>query len=269
MQHAHLVAANDFWRIKINQLFKTIVSVNHTAIQVIKVRCCKATTSQLHHWTKVRWNHWKNRQSEARWLDACCLHTFKNLKTLEQLLLTLTFGTFNLFGQFGNQCWKIDLVKQRLEGCTAHTDTDEFFIFFRKVAVINFVNQRTFDEALELCLFDVVFFIELFNFTRLLFGKRLNVSTLGLSFFFVTHLDSNATSFGLSLKISKILITRLDVNIQDNVGCEICDAFKVTNRNAEQKTHSTWRTTHEPDVRYRGCQLDVTHTLTANDAFGH
>ncbi len=51
LEHALFVALNNFWSVKVDKLLETVITVNNTAIKVIKVGSCKAATRQGNHRT--------------------------------------------------------------------------------------------------------------------------------------------------------------------------------------------------------------------------
>src|SRR5262249_48503875 len=57
LQHALLVVDDDLRRTEVEQTLETVVAVDHPAVQVVEIARCEATTVELHHRTKLRWDH--------------------------------------------------------------------------------------------------------------------------------------------------------------------------------------------------------------------
>src|SRR5215203_5772607 len=53
LQHTFFVADDDFRRAQLNQLFQTIVAVNHAAVKVVQIRCCKTSAVERHERAKL------------------------------------------------------------------------------------------------------------------------------------------------------------------------------------------------------------------------
>ena len=49
LEHALLVAADNFWRIEVNKLLQAVVAVNNAAIEIVQIGGCKAATSERNH----------------------------------------------------------------------------------------------------------------------------------------------------------------------------------------------------------------------------
>ena len=150
LEHAHFVAADDFWSVEVDEFFQTVVAVDNAAIEVIEVTCRKTTTRELYHRAKIRRNHWQHGKAEAVWFDPSRLHTLEHLEALEKFLFTLAFGAFDLFLKFQDERVEIDFIEQGFECFAAHANFHELFVLFRQVAKISFVDQRTLGQTFKL-----------------------------------------------------------------------------------------------------------------------
>ncbi|MNJ44167.1 hypothetical protein D3C77_392060 [compost metagenome] len=65
------------------------------------------------------------------------------------------------------------------------------------------------------------------------------------------------------------LLQRSFARIGNDIRCKVNNLFQRTRRHIERQTHTAWNPFEIPDVGYRGSQLDVTHTLTANFSSCH
>ena len=60
LKHTFLIADNDIRSTKLQQSFQTIITINDSSVQIIQVRCCKTSTIQLYHRTKIRRDYRNN-----------------------------------------------------------------------------------------------------------------------------------------------------------------------------------------------------------------
>ena len=82
LEHTHFVVDNNFRSIKIKKFLETIITVDHTTIEVIKIGGSKATARERDHWTEVWWNNWNHSKDKVSWFNTSIFHTFKNFNTL-------------------------------------------------------------------------------------------------------------------------------------------------------------------------------------------
>src|SRR3989338_6880047 len=57
LQHAFLVAADDFRSADTHQFFETVIAVDDATVEIVEVGCGEAATVELHHRAQVRWDH--------------------------------------------------------------------------------------------------------------------------------------------------------------------------------------------------------------------
>src|SRR6202158_2947592 len=62
LQHALLVAHNDFGSMQVHQLLQPVVPVDDAPVKVIQIGGGKASAIQRNQWTQLRWNHRKHVQ---------------------------------------------------------------------------------------------------------------------------------------------------------------------------------------------------------------
>ena len=60
LKHSLLVSDNNVWSLNRNQTLKTVISIDDSSIEFVKVSCSKSTTIELNHRSEVWWNYRKN-----------------------------------------------------------------------------------------------------------------------------------------------------------------------------------------------------------------
>ena len=60
LKHSLLVSDNNVWSLDRNQALKTVISVDDSSIEFVKVSCSESTTIKLNHRSEVWWNYRKN-----------------------------------------------------------------------------------------------------------------------------------------------------------------------------------------------------------------
>ncbi len=86
LQHALLVAHDDLRRFQFKQTLQPVVAVDHAAIQIVQIRCRKATTIERHQRTQLGRKHRKHFENHPLRLDARALKAFEHFQPLRELL---------------------------------------------------------------------------------------------------------------------------------------------------------------------------------------
>ena len=89
MQHPLFVANDDFRSIQIDQLAKSIVSVDDPTIQVVQVGGCKVSAIEQNQWTQVGRNDRNNVKDHPFWTVFTIANRFDQLESVNQFLLAL------------------------------------------------------------------------------------------------------------------------------------------------------------------------------------
>ena len=137
LQHTLFVACDDFWCAQFHQALQTVVTVDHTAIQIVQIGSRETTTVQRYQWTQLWWQHWQHFHDHPFWLNTRTLERFQYFQTLSVFLdLRFRFGFFQFCTQ--NFCITIDI-----DGAQQFTDTfctheccefiTVFFVFCSKI----------------------------------------------------------------------------------------------------------------------------------------
>ena len=89
LQHTLLIAENNLRSLNINQTLQTIVTNDHTAIQVVEIRCSETATVKRYERTELRRNDRQNLQNHPfRLVElAACTEALDHLQTLQRLIL--------------------------------------------------------------------------------------------------------------------------------------------------------------------------------------
>ena len=167
-----------------------------------------------------------------------------------------------------NELVEVDFLQKLFDTASTHFDGNKVFvalIFFFEVAIIDFGNNSTLNEASKNGLFVAVAFFEFFEFLGLSFGESLNISTFSLGFLGVASGDCLAGSVGRSFEVFEALINLSLIGVDDNVGSKVNNFLNVLDGNVEKKAQCGWSTAHEPNVRNRSREADVAHTFTASN----
>ena len=57
LKHTLLVTHDNVGRVQVEKTLKSVVSVDHTSVQIVEIRCRKSTAVQRNQRTKIRWKH--------------------------------------------------------------------------------------------------------------------------------------------------------------------------------------------------------------------
>ena len=143
LKHSLFVSDNDARSAELNQLFESVITVDNTAVKVVKVACCEASAVKLNHRTDIRRNDRNNVENHPFGAVAGAFEGFDNFKTLEDSCRFLTLGFGELRTKLGVKLVKVDFRKKLLNRFGAHADTKLrigkviFFNFFESLVVDN------------------------------------------------------------------------------------------------------------------------------------
>ena len=92
LQHAFLVADDDFRRMKLQEVFETIVTIDDTAIQIIQIAGRETTAFQRNQWTQFGGNDRQNAQNHPAWIHVVFKESFDQPHTLGDFLTNRLAG---------------------------------------------------------------------------------------------------------------------------------------------------------------------------------
>ena len=138
LQHAFFVAHDDVRRTQLNQALQAVIPVDHTAIQIVQIRCCETAAIERNQRTQLRWDdrdHIEDHPFRTRAGFDERLDDFQALHIL--LALGLGVRLLEVNAQPCALALKIDRHQHILEGLGADLGGEglvaEFFLFFEIV----------------------------------------------------------------------------------------------------------------------------------------
>ena len=134
LQHALLVARNDFRSLQLQQATQTAVAVDDAAVQVVQVGGGETAAIQRHQRTQVRRQHRQHFHDHPLGLDAGLLERFQHLQALG-VLLDLDFGAGQVAAQALDLGLDVHVLEQFLDALGTHLGL-EFVAVFHDVLVI-------------------------------------------------------------------------------------------------------------------------------------
>src|SRR5208282_3859640 len=121
LQHALLVAHDDFGSVQVHQLLQPVVAVDDAPVKIVQIGSGEASAIQGNQWAQLGWNHRKHVEDHPLRLVAAlakCLDNFQPLGIL-QALLQRGF-VLHLLAQFGSQRIDFNAFQKLLDRFRAH-----------------------------------------------------------------------------------------------------------------------------------------------------
>ena len=143
LQHALLIARNDFGRFQLQQATQTAVAVDHTAIQIVQIARGKTTAIQRHQRTQIRWQHRQHFHDHPLRLDAGFLERFEHFQALG-VFLDLGFGTGQVAAQALDLRLDIEAIQQLLDAFCAHLGNKLVAVFDHVLVVLVLAHDAEF-----------------------------------------------------------------------------------------------------------------------------
>ena len=142
LQHAFFIANDDVGCAQFQQTFQTVVTVNHTTVQIVQVRSGKTATIQRYQWTQIRWQYWQHIHDHPLKFHTWALEGFQYFQTFCNFF---DFGVraswFQLLTQYLNFVFDVEGTQQFAHAFCTHFRF-EFFAVFVQVFVIVFFGQQ-------------------------------------------------------------------------------------------------------------------------------
>ncbi len=295
LEHALLVVEHDFRGAELDQSLQTVVTVDHTAVQVVEVGGGEAATVELDHRAQVRRDDRDHVEHHGLRLVAGGQEGVDDLEALQGLGLTLFGSVLDLLAQFLGDGLQVEGLQALLDGFGAHAAVEVIAVAVLHLAPqVHVVDHVAGLELLELVedsvhTGDLVVVagadgghIALGTVTQLGAGRALGLAgllkggeilfdLLGAGFDVGVTALLKALDLGIELVLQagQIVVTLVFVHLGDHVGGEVNHALQVLRGDVQQVAEAGRHTLEEPDVRHRGGELDVAHALTAHAAAGH
>src|SRR3990167_1897546 len=145
LQHALFVAHDDVRCGQIEQALEAVVTVDHTAIQIVQIRGREAATVERNQRTQVWRKNRQNGQHHPLGQVAGAEEGFHQLQALGQLLdLGFRVGLRNFFAQTANLVLQVDRVQQLANGFGTHAGVEVVTELFEGFEVLLVVQQLAF-----------------------------------------------------------------------------------------------------------------------------
>ena len=121
LQHALLVAHDDFRRFQLKQPLQAVVPVDNAPIQVVQIRGCEAPPVQRHQWPQLGRQHRQHFHHHPVGLDVGVLEALEHLEALGDLLdLGFRAGRLEVLAQVLDVAVDVDRAQQRADALRAH-----------------------------------------------------------------------------------------------------------------------------------------------------
>ena len=121
LKHALFVTDDDVRSLQFEQALQTIVTVNHTTVQIVQIGGRKAATVQRHQRTQIRRQHRQYFQNHPLRLNTRALEAFQHLQALGEFLdLRIRSGFFQLLAQGFHFMINVNRSQHFANGFSAH-----------------------------------------------------------------------------------------------------------------------------------------------------
>ena len=128
LQHTLLVADNDIRSAKLQKSFQTVISVDDSSVKIIQVRCCKTSSIQLYHSTKILWDNRDHSHDHPLRTVAGLTEGLYNLKTFNDSCTFLACCINKLCFQLCGIFLKINSFQELHDGLSTHTYAEAFAV---------------------------------------------------------------------------------------------------------------------------------------------
>ena len=294
LKHALFVVEHDFRSAKLDQSLQTVVTVDHTTVEVVEIGGGETATVELHHRAQIRRNDRDHVEHHGFRLVAGGQEGVDDLQTLQGAGLALAGAGVDFLTQLLGSGLQIEVLQALLDGFGAHAAFEvvavAVFHFAPQVDVAFHVARLQVLEAVEHGAQTLDLLVETDanrgHFTLgavaqlgacgapgfafgLKFGQ-IGFDLLGTLFDFrvAAPLQVGDVVVELVLQTRKILVTLFLIDAGDHVGGEVDDLFQILRSDVQQVAQTGRNTLEEPDVGHRSGKLDMAHALTAHTALG-
>ena len=143
LEHALFVADNDIGCVELDKSLETVVAVNNSAVQVVKVAGCEAAAVELNHGADLGRDNRQNVDYHPLGLIAALSERFDDLKALDELCLFLTGGVLQLLTQLSRELLAIYLLQELLDSLCAHACVKVVLVLLTHITVLFFGEYLT------------------------------------------------------------------------------------------------------------------------------
>ena len=136
LEHALLVADNDFGSVELEELLKTVVSVDNTTVEVVEVGGREAAAVELYHRADIGRNYRNYVEDHplgtvAR--DAEALYYVESFENADSLL---SRHALELLVELSRELFEVDLGEELLNGLSAHSGLEVVLVFLAHIVVL-------------------------------------------------------------------------------------------------------------------------------------
>ena len=294
LQHTLLVVHDDLGSAQLQQTLQTVVTVDHTTVQVVQVGGRKAATVQLNHRAQLRRDDRNNVQNHTQRGVVGGQEGVNNLQTLQGTGLLLALAGLNDLLESLGLSFQVERLQTLLDSLGAHGTLKVHAVLVHHGTVQSFVTLEVSDlQGLETL--PHVLQVSNLALVALTHGGKLTLSVIAQLALLssLTALCLDTSQFGLnltadsvhvsvqsslklllltvvsSLQHRQILVTSLLVNLSDHVRSEVNDLLQVLRSQIQQVTQAGRNTLEVPNVGHGSSQLNVAHALTTYLRAGH
>ncbi len=294
LEHALLIVEHDLRSAQLDESLQTVVTVDHTTVEVVEVGGRETATVELHHRAQVRRDDRNHVEHHGLRLVAGGQEGVDDLQTLQGAGLALAGARVDLLAELLGGGFEVEVLQALLDGLGAHAA-------FEVVAVAVFHLTPQVDVAFHVARLQVLEAVEhgaqtldllvvagadgrhlaLGAVAQLGAGGALGLTgglelgQIGLDLLGALLDLRVAAAFQvgdvvveLVLQVRQILVALFLIDAGDHVGGEVDDLLQVLRRDVEQVAQTGRHTLEEPDVGHRSGELDVAHALTTHTALG-
>ena len=294
LQHTLLVVHDNLGSTQLQQTLQTVVTVNHTTVQVVQVGGRETATVQLNHRAQFRRNNRNNIQNHTQRGVIGGQEGVNNLQTLQSAGLLLTLTGLNDLLESLSLSLQVEGLQTLLNSLCAHRALKVQAVLINHGTVQRLIALKVSDlqvleaipHALQVLSLTLVTLTHRRELTLSVIAQLTLLSSLAALSLNTSQLRLNLTANSVhvsvqsslklllltvvsSLQHRQILMTSFLVNLSDHVRSEVNDLLQVLRSQIQQVTQAGRNTLEVPNVGNRSSQLNVTHTLTTYLRAGH
>ena len=120
LEHALFIADDDLRSAQLEQTLQTVVSIDHTAVEVVQVARGEAAAVELHHRAQIRRDDRDDRHDHPFRLVAGLNEGFHFFQTADAAHAALAGGGLQVFLQLRFQLFQVQFLQEGLDGFCAH-----------------------------------------------------------------------------------------------------------------------------------------------------
>ena len=136
LEHALLVADNDFGSVELEELLETVVSVDNTTVEVVEVGGREAAAVELYHRADIGRNYRNYVEDHPLGTVARNAEALYYVEPLENADSLLSGHALELLVELSRELFEVDFRKQLLNGLSAHSSLEVVLVFLAHIVVL-------------------------------------------------------------------------------------------------------------------------------------